>query len=70
MRLHALTDEIRKSDSEIDLSKAEGQIDEILKSELQKCAKGDSEPAETAALGLTTQRFRSPHCAASPRSQC
>jgi TRAP transporter TAXI family solute receptor len=57
MRLHALTDEIRKSDNENDLSKAEGQIDDILKVELEKCAKGNAEPAETAALGLTTQRL-------------
>jgi hypothetical protein len=57
MRLHALTDQIRRSNGESDLTAAEERIDEILKGELEKYSKGDAEPAETAALGLATHRL-------------
>jgi hypothetical protein len=57
MRLHALTDQIRKSSSEADLAETEGRIDAILKGELEKYATGNAEAAETAALGLATHRL-------------
>jgi TRAP-type uncharacterized transport system substrate-binding protein len=57
MRLHALTDQIRKSNGEADLTTAEERIDEILKGELEKYARGNAEPAESAALGLATHRL-------------
>jgi TRAP-type uncharacterized transport system substrate-binding protein len=57
MRLHALTDQIRKSNGEADLADAEERIDQILKGELEKYATGTAEPAETAALGLATHRL-------------
>ena len=57
MRLHALTDQIRKSSSETDLAETEGRIDAILKGELEKYATGNAEASETAALGLATHRL-------------
>jgi TRAP-type uncharacterized transport system substrate-binding protein len=57
MRLHALTDQIRKSSSETDLAETEGRIDAILKGELERYATGNAEAAETAALGLATHRL-------------
>jgi hypothetical protein len=57
MRLHALTNQIRKSNDEADLADAEERIDQILKGELEKYATGTAEPAETAALGLATHRL-------------
>jgi len=57
MRLHALTDQIRKSSSEADLAETEGRIDAILKGELEKYATGNAEASETAALGLATHRL-------------
>ena len=57
MRLHALTDQIRKSSSEADLAETESLIDVILKGELEKYATGNAEAAETAALGLATHRL-------------
>lgn len=57
MRLHALTDEIRKAGNEADLTETEERIDDILKGELEKYAMGSAEVAETAALGLATHRL-------------
>jgi len=57
MRLHALTDEIRKAGNETDLAETEERIDDILKGELEKYAMGNAEAAETAALGLATHRL-------------
>ena len=57
MRLYALTDQIRKADSEAELAEAERCIDDILKGELQKYAIGDAEATETAAMGLATHRL-------------
>ena len=57
MRLHALTDQIRKSNGEADLADAEERIDQILKGELEKYSTGNADPAETAALGLATHRL-------------
>jgi TRAP-type uncharacterized transport system substrate-binding protein len=57
MRLHALTDKIRKAGNEADLAETEEHIDGILKGELEKYAMGNAEAAETAALGLATHRL-------------
>lgn len=57
IRLHALMDQVRKSTSDADLTKAEERIDEILRGELEKHANGEAEPAESAALGLATHRL-------------
>src|SRR6516164_11814853 len=57
MRLYALTDQIRKADSEAELAEAERCIDDILKGELQRYAIGDAEATETAAMGLATHRL-------------
>ncbi len=57
MRLHALTNQIRKSNDEADLADAEERIEQILKGELEKYTTGKAEPAETAALGLATHRL-------------
>jgi hypothetical protein len=57
MRLYALTDLISKADNEAKLTEAERRIDDILKGELEKHAKGEAEAAETAALGLATHRL-------------
>jgi len=57
MRLHALTNEIRKAGNENDLAATEGHIDDILKGELEKYTMGNTEAAETAALGLATHRL-------------
>jgi hypothetical protein len=57
MRLYALTDLISKADSEAELTEAERRIDDILKGELEKHAKGEAEAVETAALGLATHRL-------------
>lgn len=57
MRLHGLTDHIRKAANEADLAETEGRIDDILKGELEKYAIGDADAAETAALGLATHRL-------------
>jgi len=47
MRLHALTNEIRKAGNENDLAATEGHIDDILKGELEKYTMGNTEAAET-----------------------
>jgi hypothetical protein len=57
IRLHALTDQVRKSTSDADLTRTEERIDEILRAKLEKHANGKAEPAETAALGLATHRL-------------
>jgi hypothetical protein len=57
IRLHALMDQVRKSTSDADLTKAEERIDEILRGELEKHADGEAEPTESAALGLATHRL-------------
>jgi TRAP-type uncharacterized transport system substrate-binding protein len=57
MRLYALTDFISKANKGAELTEAERRIDDILKGELEKHAKGEAEAAETAALGLATHRL-------------
>ena len=57
IRLHGLMDQVRKSTTDADLTRAEERIDEILRGELEKYADGKAEPAESAALGLATHRL-------------
>ena len=57
MRLYALIGLISKANNEDKLTEAERRIDDILKGELEKHAKGEAEAAETAALGLATHRL-------------
>jgi TRAP-type uncharacterized transport system substrate-binding protein len=57
MRLYALADQIGNAGNEADLSEAERRIDEILKAELEKCATGQADATESAALGLATHRL-------------
>lgn len=57
MRLHALTEQINKADTEADLAAAEQRIDDILRHELEKYAAGNADAAEAAALGLATHRL-------------
>ena len=57
MRLYALTDFISKANKGAELTEAERRIDDILKGELEKHAKGEAQVAETAALGLATHRL-------------
>jgi hypothetical protein len=52
-----LTNEIRKAGNENNLAETEGHIDDILKGELEKYAMGNTEAAETAALGQATHRL-------------
>jgi hypothetical protein len=52
-----LTNEIRKAGNENNLAETQGHIDDILKGELEKYAMGNTEAAETAALGLATHRL-------------
>jgi hypothetical protein len=56
-RLYALTERIANASSEADLADVERHIDDILKDELAKSAKGESDAAEAAALGLATHRL-------------
>ena len=55
--LYSLTDRIRGARDESDLAKVEDEIDEILKAELARYSKGDSEAADAAALGLAANRL-------------
>jgi TRAP-type uncharacterized transport system substrate-binding protein len=57
MRLYALTDYISKASKGAELTEVERRIDDILKGELEKHAKGEAEAEETAALGLATHRL-------------
>jgi TRAP transporter TAXI family solute receptor len=54
MRLHSLINQISAANSEAELADAERDIDEILRQELEKYSSGETEAAETAALGLAT----------------
>jgi TRAP transporter TAXI family solute receptor len=56
-RLYALTERIKQARTEADLADIEQNIDEVLKDELERSARGDAEAAETAALGLATHRL-------------
>jgi hypothetical protein len=56
-RLYGLSERIANASSEADLADVEQRIDEILKDELAKSASGESDAAESAALGLATHRL-------------
>jgi hypothetical protein len=55
--LYALAGSIRDARSEADLTAIEEKIDNIIKAELIKHAKGESQAADSAALSLVTQRL-------------
>jgi TRAP-type uncharacterized transport system substrate-binding protein len=55
--LYALAGSIRDARSEADLTAIEEKIDNIIKAELIKNAKGESQPADSAALSLAAQRL-------------
>jgi hypothetical protein len=54
-RLFALTDRVRQAGGEADLAQAEQEIDEILRSQLERS--GEIDPGEAAAIGLATHRL-------------
>ena len=56
-RLYALAARIRASKDEAELVEIEATIDEILKSELERYAGGETEAGEAAALSLATHRL-------------
>ena len=57
LRLYALADWINEAASDANLAEAERRIDEILKEELEKYARGEVDAAEAAALSLATHRL-------------
>ncbi len=57
MRLYGLMDHIDGAASEAELAEAERNIDDILKTELEKYSNGEAEAAESAALSLATHRL-------------
>ncbi len=58
IRLYAaLADRINEAASDADLAAAEQRIDEIVRAELEKSARGETDAAEAAALGLATHRL-------------
>ena len=56
-RLYALAARIRAAEDEAELVEIEVTIDEILKSELERYAGGETEAGEAAALSLATHRL-------------
>jgi TRAP transporter TAXI family solute receptor len=56
-RLYALADRIHNAQGVSDLAMVEEEIDNILKAELAKFAKGDADVTEAAALGLAAHRL-------------
>jgi len=55
--LYALADRIHKAQDVSDLTTVEEEIDNILKAELAKFARGDADAGEAAALGLAAHRL-------------
>ena len=55
--LYALAGEIRKAGSEADLVAIEEKLDNILKSELSKYAKGNLQAGDAAGLSLAAHRL-------------
>jgi TRAP transporter TAXI family solute receptor len=55
--LYALANRIRHADDESELGAVEEEIDNILKAELVKYAKGESNPSDASALGLAAHRL-------------
>lgn len=56
-QLFALMDRVRGAQDEADLAKAEQEIDEILRSQLEKYAPGEIDAGEAAAVSLATHRL-------------
>jgi TRAP transporter TAXI family solute receptor len=56
-RLFALMDRVRDASDEADLVKAEQEIDDILRSQLETCAPGEINAGEAAAVSLATHRL-------------
>ncbi len=56
-RLYAFADRIRKAGNEEELTDIERGIDDLLKSELERYAGGETEAGEAAALSLATHRL-------------
>ena len=56
-RLFALMDRVREARDETELAKAEQEIDEILKSQLEQCEPGEIDAGEAAAVSLATHRL-------------
>ena len=55
--LTRLMDQIRTTNSEAELANAERDIDEILKTQLERYSRGQADAAERGALGLAIQRL-------------
>jgi len=56
-RLFALMDRVREAGDEADLAKVEQEIDDILRAQLEKCAPGEIDAGEAAAVSLATHRL-------------
>ena len=56
-RLYSLAERIKVARSDAELMDIEQTIDELLKDELKRSARGDPDAADIAALGLTTHRL-------------
>jgi len=56
-RLFALIDHVRQAHQESDLMKAEHEIDNILRSQMEQCAPGEIDAGEAAAVSLATHRL-------------
>jgi TRAP transporter TAXI family solute receptor len=56
-RLFALMDRVRHASDEADLAKAEQEIDEILRLQLENSAPGEIDAGEAAAVSLATHRL-------------
>ena len=55
--MHALAGRVRNARSEAELATIEEEIDNILKAELAKYAKGESQALDAAAFSLAAQRL-------------
>jgi hypothetical protein len=55
--MYALAGRVRNAQSEAELADVEEQIDNILKAELTRYSKGESEAADAAALSIAAQRL-------------
>jgi len=56
-RLYALTDKIQEAESEAELIEVEQSIDDIVRVELEQCARGSVETNDAGTLGLAAHRL-------------
>jgi TRAP transporter TAXI family solute receptor len=56
-RLFTVMDRVREAQQEADLTKAEHEIDDILRSQMEKYAPGEIDAGEAAAVSLATHRI-------------